>query len=945
MKKFAEITGREYKLFDYVGAPDAEHVIIMMGSGAETAEETINYLVGQGEKVGLVKVRLYRPFSARHVLEALPLTTKRIAVLDRTKEPGAASEPLYQDVLTALHQAAEDGLSPFVQTPKLVGGRYGLSSKEFTPSMVKAVFENLTLDKPRNRFTVGILDDVTRLSLHFDPEFDIEPDDVTRCVFFGLGSDGTVGANKNSIKIISEETDHFAQGYFVYDSKKSGAITISHLRFGPRPIQSPYLIRQAQFVAVHQFGFFGKYDVVSYAQPGGTLLINAPYPTEQVWDMLPAETQEAIIEKQLKVYTIDAASVAQDAGMGRRINTVMQTCFFAISGVLPRDEAIAQIKKAIKKTYARKGDDVVQKNFEAVDSTLAHLNEITYASMPSSQIHRMPPVHEDAPDFVKRVTATILAGQGDLLPVSAFPVDGTWPTGTSKWEKRAIALEIPVWEPELCIQCNKCAMVCPHAAIRPKYFEPSEAEGAPSTFKTYDFKSPEHKGFKYALQVAPEDCTGCTLCVMVCPAKDKKQPTRKAINMAAMEPLRAAERENYEFFLNIPAPDRKEIKMGEVKSTQFLEPLFEYSGACSGCGEAPYIKLMTQMFGDRAVIANATGCSSIFGGNLPTTPYTKNAEGRGPAWANSLFEDNAEFGLGMRLAVDKQSVMARELVQILAPELGDPFVDQLLNADQSTEAGIEAQRERVDLLKYRLASMTLPQARRLTLLADYLVRQNVWIVGGDGWAYDIGYGGLDHVLASGADVNIMVLDTEVYSNTGGQSSKATPLGAAAKFAAAGKASNKKNLALAAINYGNVYVAQVAFGAKDSQTVLAFKEAESYPGPSLIIAYGHCIAHGFEINCALEHQKVAVESGYWPLFRFDPRKNGTGVSPFHLDSTPPKRPISDFMNTETRFKQVQQQNADRYEQLIGAAQQHVTDQYAFYQALAAAGTGTGSGSSN
>jgi len=944
MDQFAKVTGRAYKLFDYVGDPEAERVIVIMGSGAETTHETVEWLMSKGEKVGVVKVRLYRPFDVKAFIAALPPTTQAIAVLDRTKEPGAVGEPLYLDVVAALDEAEALGISSFAKQPKVIGGRYGLSSKEFTPAMIKGVFDELAKEKPKRHFTVGIMDDVTHLSLPYDADLDIEPDDVQRSVFFGLGSDGTVGANKNTIKIIGEETDNWAQGYFVYDSKKAGAITISHLRFGPRPIRSAYLVKKAQFVGCHQYNFLEKYDVLEYAAPGAVFLVNSPLPPDKVWDDLPREVQEEIIEKKIKFYVIDAYDVAAKTGMGRRINTIMQTCFFAISGVLPREEAIAQIKKAIEKTYGKKGPEVVRKNFEAVDQTLANLFEVKVPEVATSQKRRPPIVSDKAPDFVKRVTAMMLANKGDLLPVSAFPVDGTWPTGTAKWEKRAIALQIPVWDPKICIQCNKCALVCPHAAIRPKIYEASYLEKAPSTFKNTDFRSPDLKGYKYTIQVAPEDCTGCEVCVAVCPAKDKTNPKHKALDMAPMPPLRESERENFEFFLELPEVDRSKLEIS-VKGTQFMEPLFEFSGACAGCGETPYVKLLTQMFGDRALIANATGCSSIYGGNLPTTPYTTNRDGRGPAWNNSLFEDNAEFGFGFRLAIDKQKEFAQELLKKLSSQVGDQLVEEILKADQSTELGIAQQRERVKALKDKLAHINHPDATRLLLLADYLVKKSVWIVGGDGWAYDIGYGGLDHVFAMNRDVNILVLDTEVYSNTGGQQSKATPLGAAAKFAMAGRELAKKDLALMAMSYGNVYVARVAFGARDNQTVLAFKEAESYPGTSLIIAYSHCIAHGYDLVHGPEQQKLAVESGYWPLFRFDPRRAAAGESPLKLDSPPPKQDVAEFMRNETRFRMVEQMNPERFKKLVEAARMEVRTRYHLYEELTKAFAADGSKKEN
>jgi len=934
MDQFAKVTGRRYRLFEYYGHPEAERVIVAMGSGCETAQETVDALVAKGEKVGLVKVRLYRPFDLGAFMASLPRTVHQVAVLDRTKEPGALGEPLYQDVVTALREAEQAHIDRFHHQLTVIGGRYGLSSKEFTPAMVKAVYDELGHPRPKRHFTIGINDDVSHTSLKVDPTFDTEPADVVRALFYGLGADGTVGANKNSIKIIGEDTPNYAQGYFVYDSKKSGSVTISHLRFGPRPIRSAYLISKANFVACHQFGFLEKYEMVEQAVPGATFLLNSPYGPDEVWDRLPAEVQQQILEKKLKLYVIDAFKVARDTGMGVRINTIMQTCFFAISGVLPRDEAIEHIKKSIEKTYSRKGAEVVQKNFAAVDHTLAHLYEISTAGKKITGKRRPPAVAESAPDFVKRVTALMLAGQGDLLPVSAFPVDGTWPTATSKWEKRSIALEIPVWEPSLCIQCNKCALICPHAAIRPKYFEPAKLAGAPKDFLTMDFKSPDVKGNKYALQVAPDDCTGCSLCVEICPAESKTEKGKKAILMRDAMPLKEKERQNWEFFLSIPEPDRTKVKL-DVKGTQFLEPLFEFSGACTGCGETPYIKLLTQLYGDRAVIANATGCSSIFGGNLPTTPYTQNEAGRGPAWANSLFEDNAEFGFGMRLAIDKQAEHAKELLRTMGTAVGDALVQEILTADQSDEAGIDKQRGRVKLLKEKLAKVKGPEAAFLVNIADYLVRKSVWIVGGDGWAYDIGYGGLDHVIAMGRDVNILVLDTEVYSNTGGQASKATPMGAAAKFAVAGKSMPKKDLAMLAMSYGHPYVARVAMGAKDAQTVNAFKEADSYTGTSVIVAYAHCIAHGYEMSEALGQQEKAVESGYWPLFRYDPRRVTQGESPLKLDSPAPKIDLQKFVENETRFRQVEAANPEAFSRMLAQAQKDVREKYALYEQLARA----------
>ncbi len=936
MDRFGELTGRYYDLFQYEGDPQADRVIIAMGSGAETAEETAHALNARGERVGVVKVHLYRPFSVADFIHAIPETVRSIAVLDRTKEPGAVGEPLYLDVVTALVEARAAGFSNFEVDPVVIGGRYGLSSKEFTPAMCKAVFDELKKEHPENHFTVGINDDVTRRSLEVDESFDIEAPEVVRAVFFGLGSDGTVGANKNSIKIIGEETENFAQGYFVYDSKKSGAMTISHLRFGPSPIAAHYLIRQANFVACHHFHFLRQYDVLGYAAQGATVLLNTSFAPDQVWSRLPEAAREEILEKQLRCYVIDAAKVANETGLGGRINTIMQTCFFALSGVLPRDEAIAHIKHAIEKSYGRKGEHIVQQNCLAVDRALVELKPMIVPAESELPGDEMPAFPEDAPDFVKRVTAVMLAGKGDTLPVSAFPVDGTWPTATAKWEKRNIAEQIPVWDPALCIQCNKCALVCPHACIRPKHYDAALLANAPGTFLSADFRSQEVAGHKYTLQVAPEDCTGCTLCVQVCPAKDKSDPRRKALNMAPQLPLRERERENYRFFLGLPAPDRAAAKP-EVKSSQFLEPLFEFSGACAGCGETPYIKLLTQLFGDRAIIANATGCSSIYGGNLPTTPYCVNSDGRGPAWSNSLFEDNAEYGLGIRFALDKQEEVARELLQSLAPQLGDEFVAEILNADQSSEAGVAAQRERMKQLRSMLARSADPTAQRLDAFADALVRKSVWIVGGDGWAYDIGFGGLDHVFSLGRDVNILVLDTEVYSNTGGQQSKSTPFGASAKFAVAGKMQPKKDLAAIAMSYGSMYVAKVALGAKDSQTVKVFAEAERFPGTSLIIAYSHCIAHGYAMRNGLEQQKLAVSSGVWPLYRFDPRREEAGLPAFQLDSGEPKTPVSAYLRNELRFRAIEKADPGRFEKIQAVAQAEVQRQWERCKRLAAAQT--------
>ncbi|MBU1299875.1 MAG: pyruvate:ferredoxin (flavodoxin) oxidoreductase, partial [Bacteroidetes bacterium] len=852
MDKFAKVVGRQYHLFDYVGSPDAERIIIMMGSGAETAEETVNSLIQRGEKVGLVKIRLYRPFSMEHFIKAIPSSVKSIAVLDRTKEPGAGGEPLYKDVVTAISEAFSQGIAQFTSYPRIVGGRYGLASKEFTPAMIKGVFDEIKKDKPKNYFTVGIVDDVTNTSLDYDPNFSTEEDTVIRALFYGLGADGTVGANKNSIKIIGEETDNFAQGYFVYDSKKSGAVTVSHLRFGPKPIKSTYLVSKANFIACHQWVFLERYDMLKDALPGATFLLNSHYGPEKVWEKIPKKVHAQIIEKKLKFYVIDGYKVAEQTGMGERVNTIMQTCFFAISNVLPKEDAIAQIKNAIKKTYGAKGEQIVKMNFLAVDQTLANLFEVKIPEKATETIELPPTVSEKAPVFVKNVLARIYAGYGDTLPVSAFPPDGSFPTDTAQWEKRNIALEIPVWDEVVCIQCNKCALVCPHAAIRIKVYDEKLTAQAPPTFKWTKVRGKEFEpNMVYTIQVAPEDCTGCGICVEVCPAKNKTETRLKAINMADQIPLREPERLNYDFFLELPEYDRKKVQITTVKGCQLLEPLFEYSGACTGCGETPYIKLVTQLFGDRTIIANATGCSSIYGGNLPTTPYSKNKDGRGPTWSNSLFEDNAEFGYGFRLTLDKHKEFAEELLKTLVTDIGEELVKGLIGADQKTETGIFEQRERVAILKKKLESIDKPEARHLHNIAESLVNKSVWIVGGDGWAYDIGYGGLDHVLASGKNVNLLVLDTEVYSNTGGQMSKATPRAAVAKFAAGGKPMPKKDLGMIAISYGNIYVAQVAMGANDLQTVRAILEAEAYDGPSLIIAYSHCIAHGINMQKGMD----------------------------------------------------------------------------------------------
>jgi pyruvate-ferredoxin/flavodoxin oxidoreductase len=933
MDRLAERVGRRYRLFDYAGAPDAERVIVLMGSGVGAAAETADALRAGGEKVGVLTVRLYRPFDSERFVAALPPSVRAIAVLDRTKEPGSTGEPLYLDVVAAVSEAFWAGSAPFPAMPRVVGGRYGLASKEFTPAMVKAVFDQLRAPAPRNHFTIGITDDVTHTSLDWDPGFTTEDPRTVRALFFGLGADGTVGANKNSIKIIGEGTDLWAQGYFVYDSKKSGSVTVSHLRFGPRPIRSTYLVSRATFVACHQFGFLERLDVLEAAEPGATFLLNSHFGPGEVWDHLPRPVQERIIDRRLRFFVIDAVKVAGQAGLGRRINSVMQTCFFALSGVLPREAAIAAIKDAIKKTYGRRGEQVVQMNFEAVDNALAALHEVRVPDRATSRLARREVVPAAAPGFVQRVTSEIIVGRGDLLPVSALPADGTYPSGTARWERRNIALEIPVWDESICIQCGKCVLVCPHAVIRAKVYDPSLLEGAPAAFKSAPARWREFRDRRYTLQVAPEDCTGCALCVEACPVKNKSAVKLKAINMGPQEPLRDAERANWDFFLSLPDPGRGALSLKDVKDVQLLCPLFEFSGACAGCGETPYLKLLSQLFGDRAVIANATGCSSIYGGNLPTTPWTVNAEGRGPAWSNSLFEDNAEFGLGMRLALDQARDSARRLLAGV-PEVGSDLADALSGADQTSEEGIAAQRGRIAELKSRLAGIAGPDAASLRALADSLADQMVWIVGGDGWAYDIGYGGLDHVLASGRNVNILVLDTEVYSNTGGQASKATPRGAVAKFAAGGRRSAKKDLGLMAMSYDNVYVAQVAMGGDDAQTVRAFVEAAAHPGPSLIIAYSHCIAHGYDLVHGLDQQKAAVKSGYWPLFRYDPSRRAKGENPLQLDAKPPSLPLAQFTNNETRYSMLVHADPAAAKDLASQAQRDVDERWKRYEHLAA-----------
>jgi pyruvate-ferredoxin/flavodoxin oxidoreductase len=939
MDKFGKRTGRYYKLYEYHGAPDAERVIVIMGSGCETVHETVDYLNKEGEKVGVLKVRLYRPFDVSRFIEALPNSVKSIAVLDRTKEPGSAGEPLYLDVVTAIYEGWKK-----TTFPKIVGGRYGLSSKEFTPAMVKSIFDNLTQIKPKNHFTIGINDDVSFTSLNFDQNFSTEPDHVVRAMFYGLGSDGTVGANKNSIKIIGEGTENNAQGYFVYDSKKSGSMTVSHLRFGTGTIRSTYLIDKANFIGCHHWGFVESIDILKAAAPGAILLLNSPYDAGTVWENLPPKVQQQIIHKNLKIYTINASQVAKNSGMGHRINTIMQVCFFALAGVLPEKEAIAKIKQAIEKTYGKKGAEVVNMNLKAVDNTLENLHEI---AIPLGQIgnYQLPITNYQLPitkpKFVENVLSKIMVWEGDDLPVSALPADGTFPSGTAKWEKRNVAEEIPVWEADVCVQCGKCVMVCPHAAIRAKAYQPSELVNAPITFKSTNAKDKSFANQKFTIQVAPEDCTGCEICVSVCPAKNKAEPTRKAINMSPQLPLREQERENWNFFLNLPNPDRKTLKVSQIRQQQLQEPLFEFSGACAGCGETPYLKLLTQLFGDRSLIANATGCSSIYGGNLPTTPYSQNAEGRGPAWSNSLFEDNAEFGFGYRLSLDKQAEFAGELLTQLSSEIGDNLVNAILSTEQKTEADIWDQRERVAILKHKLAEIAettkdanlKSKIQNLQSLADYLVKKSVWIVGGDGWAYDIDFGGIDHVISTGKNVNILVMDTEVYSNTGGQSSKATPKGAIAKYATGGKPAPKKDLGLMAMTYGNVYVASVALGAKDEHTLKAFLEAEAFDGPSIIIAYSHCIAHGIDMTKGLQQQKALVDSGRWLLYRYNPALQEKGKNPLQLDMKAPSESVEKSMYQENRFKMLTKSKPEVAKLLLEQAQAEVNARWEMYQYLA------------
>ena len=933
MDKFAKISGRQYHVVDYYGAQDADQVIVIMGSGGETVEEAIDYLNANGRKLGVMKVHLYRPFPEKSFLKALPATVKTVSVLDRTKESGSTGEPLYLDVVATLSQAFARG--ELKSMPKIVGGRYGLSSKEFTPGMVKAVYDNGASANPINGFSVGITDDVNKTSLPFDDSIDTEPKDVVRAVFFGLGADGTVGANKNSIKIIAEDAGKYGQGYFVYDSRKSGSMTTSHLRFSDNPIKSAYLVNKADFVACHQFPFMRKVDILKIAKPGATFLLNAPYEGNEVWNHLPREVQQTIIDKKLNFYVINAVDVARKTGMGQRINTVMQTCFFAISNILPKDEAIAQIKNAIKKTYSKKGDAIVQKNFEAVDASLEHLHKVDIPAQADSKLSMSAPVPADAPEFVKKLTAEIIADRGNELPVSAFKdvVDGTWPTGTTQYEKRCIATEIPVWDPETCIQCGKCSLVCPHGVIRMKVASDEELKNAPATLKRAAYKGKEFAGKQFILQISPEDCTGCGICTSACPAKNKANPELKAINMDHIENHLEAEVANWKFFETLPYVKRTEVAKNLPKTTQMIQPLFEFSGACAGCGETPYVKLLTQLFGDRMVVANATGCSSIYSGNLPTTPYAKDEKGHGPAWANSLFEDNAEFGLGMRFSIDQQTGFAKTLLEGLKDKVGAELTDKLLSNPQSTDLEIDDQRALVKQLRDKLAGINTAEAKHLDKLADYLIKKSVWILGGDGWAYDIGFGGLDHAIASGKNINILVMDTGVYSNTGGQQSKATPMGASAKFATAGKALPKKDLAMIAMSYGNVYVAQVAFGANDSQVIKAMNEAEAYDGPSIIIAYSHCIAQGFNLANGLEHQKAAVETGSWPLFRYNPENIAQGKAPLMLDSKAPSKPLADYMANETRFQIVNKANPERYETLLNKAQELANEKRSLLEHMA------------
>ncbi|MGV0107897.1 pyruvate:ferredoxin (flavodoxin) oxidoreductase [Nostoc sp. DSM 114160] len=959
MDEFGERTGRHYKIYEYYGANDADRVIVLMGSGCETVHETVDYLNARGEKLGVVKVRLYRPFDVQRFVAVLPTSVKAIAVLDRTKEAGSAGEPLYLDVVAAIHEAwreeageqgaGEAGGENTFSYPKIIGGRYGLSSKEFTPAMVKGIFDNLAQAKPKNHFTIGINDDVSHTSLSYDPNFSTESDNVVRAMFYGLGADGTVGANKNSIKIIGEETDNYAQGYFVFDSKKSGSMTVSHLRFGKKPIRSTYLIDQANFIGCHHWGFLERIDILKSAIPGATLLLNSPHDADTVWEYLPLKVQQQIIDKHLKLYVINASQVARESGMGGRINTIMQVCFFALAGVLRQEEAIAKIKQAIDKTYGKKGAEVVRMNLQAVDNTLDNLHKVDIPQTINNLKSKIqnPKLLDSAPEFVREVLGKIMVWEGDDLPVSRLPFDGTFPVGTAKWEKRNVAEEIPVWEPDVCVQCGKCVMVCPHSAIRAKAYQADELIKAPASFKSISAKDKDFANQKFTIQVAPEDCTGCTICVHICPAKDKSEPSLKAINMAKQLPLQEQERKNWDFFLSLPNPDRRSLKLNQIRQQQLQEPLFEFSGACAGCGETPYLKLLTQLFGDRAIIANATGCSSIYGGNLPTTPWTTNAEGRGPAWSNNLFEDNAEFGFGFRLSLDKQAEFAAELLQELGSEIDENLVYSILKAEQKSEADIWEQRERIELLQQRLDEIVTLDSNRSTersrslkskiqnlkSLANYLVRKSVWIVGGDGWAYDIDFGGIDHVIASGRNVNILVMDTEVYSNTGGQSSKATPKAAVAKYAASGKPAPKKDLGMIAMTYGNVYVASVALGARDEHTLKAFLEAEAYDGPSIIIAYSHCIAHGINMTTGMNHQKTLVESGRWLLYRHNPELLNQGKNPLQLDMRSPTQSVEHSMYQENRFKMLTKSKPDVAKHLLKQAQAEVDARWQMYQYLA------------
>ena len=933
MDKFAKLVGRQYRLFEYAGAPDADRVIVVMTSGCGVVEDTVEKLLAEGQKVGLIKVRLYRPLDAAALVAVLPKTVRAIAVLDRTKEPGAGGEPLYLDVVAAVAECWPGGSGP---VPKIVGGRYGLSSKEFTPAMVKSIFDELAQGKPRNHFTVGINDDVTHTSLPFDPAFSTEGEDTTRAVFFGLGADGTVGAVRNTVKIVGENTPLYAQGYFVYDSRKAGSLTISHLRISPRPIRGSYLVHSANFVACHQSHFPDRIDVLAMAEPGATFLLSSPFGPDEVWDSLPAETQQQIVDKRLKLYVVDAYRVAREAQMGVRINTVMQTCFFKLAGILPEEEAIAHIKEAIYATYGKRGETVLQRNYAAVDGALGALKEVRVPAKVSSAKHRLSPVPDDAPQFVKELAGEIIANRGDDLPVSKFPVDGTFPTGTCKYEKRSIAQEIPVWDSEVCIQCGQCSLVCPHATIRMKAVDPADLAGAPESFATVDWSGKEYPGWKFRLQVAPDDCTGCGVCVDVCPAKNKKVAGRKAINMEPKLDHLEREQANWDYFLTLPDVDRSQVKVDTLKGSQLLQPLFEFSGACAGCGETPYVKLITQFFGDRMMIANATGCSSIYGGNLPCTPYTVDKDGHGPTWSNSLFEDAGEFGFGMRLGVDQQIEYAHELLRRLAAKLGDNLVATLVSNKQETEEQIAQQRQAVAALKKRLAAMDDPDAANLVASAEYLIRRSIWSFGGDGWAYDIGFGGLDHVFASGRDLNVLVLDTEVYSNTGGQASKATPRGAVAKFAAAGKPGNKKDLGLIAMSYGIVYVGQISMGANPMHTIRTIRAAESYRGTSLLIAYSHCIGQGINMTTAMSHQKEAVACGYWPLYHFDPRDQ---EHPFRLDSKPPKGELKEFALKEGRFAMLARSKPEQSQRLLQLAQEDVTRRWKFYEELAQLDRGT------